>query len=419
VLKVVVVLLIGLNAACAAGRDARPQGREQASPPPPAGFTVSYRRGEGNSRKVCQLIGDTDWQTGQRTSNQSYTRAGIPGEDEGIIGDHKGQPWLYMADIYRPKQGRNQDSDSYAQILPGDPDSCISLKWPLKADGLYNPVISPTGVGGYSYPVGIFDDSDSFYLLLGNPVTMGVSQVWKSTDDGWSWSWLWNVSSSPAAKLVSVSPEADAGTLYFFGTGNYRNTGQVYLASTAAGQHKMDRPGNLRYLTGVDDKGRPLWSPNESSAAPLFTESFIPGQGLGEISVRKVQVGPHTVWLMLYNCGWASCAGAGAAQAIYMRWAPQPWGPWSASQIIVDPVLDRVAGYYMSNPKCHYPGSTRCTVFDDPSSPGNGEAGALYSPALLPNVTKQIDATTTRIYFTVSTWVPYVVVLMATDLTHN
>jgi hypothetical protein len=110
------------------------------------------------------------------------------------------------------------------------------------------------------------------------------------------------------------------------------------------------------------------------------------------------------VWLMLYNC----------AQGIVARTAAAPWGPWSASTVILHPERD----------------GAPCRIVMIPEGCGNQERyhdrnkpvpGGLYAPFVLDRYTTALPPSLlgsrrAMIYWLLSTWSPYQVVVMRTTL---
>src|ERR1700680_395757 len=54
----------------------------------------------GSSQKVCQLIGETDHQTGQPTVSQTETNYGLVGNDLGSSFEHNGKLWFLFGDTH-------------------------------------------------------------------------------------------------------------------------------------------------------------------------------------------------------------------------------------------------------------------------------------------------------------------------------
>jgi hypothetical protein len=92
-----------------------------------------------------------------------------------------------------------------------------------------------------------------------------------------------------------------------------------------------------------------------------------------------------------------------------MRTARDPWGPWSAPEVVFDPWLD---GGYANFMHVSWKAS-RMDEFHDRGR--ENEWGGEYGPYLIPRFTRGNAERCTLVY-TLSTWNPYQVVLMATDV---
>lgn len=185
-------------------------------------------------------------------------------------------------------------------------------------------------------------------------------------------------------------PSCNGQGQFLWGSGEYRRS-SVSLAFQPLAS--IEDPSSLRYFTGMDGDA-PRWSTEEADAIPLFDENCV-----GELSVAY---STHLKkWLMTYNCL--------SNRGILLRTADQPWGPWSGTVKLFDPDLDD--GY------CHIMhvsyAERRCdTVFD----PGReNESGGQYGPYLIPRFFRPSDQGL-FVYFTMSTWNPYTVLLMKAEL---
>jgi hypothetical protein len=185
----------------------------------------------------------------------------------------------------------------------------------------------------------------------------------------------------------------DSAALLAWGSGRYRHS-DVFLACIPV--RDVRTPSAWRYCTGIEERsGGPLWSSHQPSAAPLFLHNQV-----GELSVSFIE--PLGLWLMLYN--------AHRPRGINGRVALSPWGPWSDPVIVFDPVL----GYkHFMHEK----------DFDDGvSDPGREhEWGGEYGPYIIDRYTRAVediktDARQAQIYFLLSTWNPYNIMLMTATI---
>jgi hypothetical protein len=175
--------------------------------------------------------------------------------------------------------------------------------------------------------------------------------------------------------------------LVVVGSGRYRSS-DVYLAVKPAAQ--IERPGGWLFYAGSCQA--PQWSRVEEAAAPLFCAGSV-----GELSVRYNPV--LGAWLCLYN-------DDSPTNGIVARWAPRPCGPWSGGAVIF-------GGADGFGQFIHQPGV-------DHTQEGFGrdrsrEPGGVYGPYQITRYTRRNDGGT-QIYFTMSTWNPYQVMLMTAIL---
>jgi hypothetical protein len=232
-------------------------------------------------------------------------------------------------------------------------------------------------------------------------VTMGRSVVAASDDDGATFRLLSDLS---RRHFINVSvcdvdarrwaglPEASGRTLLYFGSGSYRASDMRLAAQPASNIGTRD---GMRYCTGIGLDGRPTWSQSEEEAIGLLGQADI-----GELSVAYYP--SLRKWVLLHN-------GHKPLRGIVMRTADAPWGPWSPGRLLFQPWLDGGYGRFM-----HV--SRRAGGTDRLSDPGReDEWGGEYGPYQIPWFASVRGAETT-IFFTMSTWNPYQVVLMKATL---
>jgi uncharacterized protein (TIGR03437 family) len=220
-------------------------------------------------------------------------------------------------------------------------------------------------------------------------------------------------------------PEPD---VVIFGLGLYRAS-NIYLSviSSTYFESGVDTSGNsaTRYFTGMS-QGQPTWSANESDSVPVVTDVDAANPTIGNLSAfYSQQLG---LWLMTFDGG----RGTAGATGTYFTYAPQPWGPWSTPQLIFQACRDKALGnfifYYFAAPAANScpsaipAGST--ANFAGPAGPTINPAvndpqttkGGMYAPQMIQRFT-EISGSTLKIFYTLSTWNPYAVVLMESDFT--
>jgi hypothetical protein len=192
-----------------------------------------------------------------------------------------------------------------------------------------------------------------------------------------------------------------------------------------------------RYFTGLGPDGAPQFSSRQVDAAPLDLSGTPRAENevwdvVNQMSVSWVEA--LDSWVMLYGGGANDVlaelftAGLGASVehdpegAIHVRFARQPWGPWSAPQQLFAAGDPHPLGETPADQSQYAPGGIlrhpMCVTGGcAPREPGveANDYGFFYAPNI-------IDAWTVptpkgaRIYWNVSTWHPYQVVLLKTEL---
>lgn len=264
-----------------------------------------------------------------------------------------------------------------------------------------------------------------------------------------------------------TTPTSAAGVVLFFGRPRFWSTDSepasdnaMYLMRqdtrlTTTGTHNWAP----QYFTRLDQvTGNPIWSPTAADARPVLSDDF---KAANQMDIKWVP--ELKKWLMLYggDVSWSLDTGLAPVNdqprhgAIHMRMADYPWGPWSRAT----PLLWResMKGYIKCDatsatmprgcePATYLPGTWKSSMSSailgcDASSPGPqpvqplvscitdtfpfvalDQRGIMYAPELLPTWTNDgtyeftTNMKTVTIYFLVSTWMPYQVVLAAADL---
>lgn len=206
--------------------------------------------------------------------------------------------------------------------------------------------------------------------------------------------------------------------------------GYVYIWGTEGGANNDHSPVYLARMPAANiatGKGTAYWDDTvtpagfvpgqENLATPLFSDG--PAPCAAQLGVQYNQY--LSEWIMLYHCR-EMTAPPGHPNGIYMRTAPNPWGPWSSPTTIFNPSPDRDtrSGY------CYFIYSTQTQSTKDPDgspicpkgSPNNTLAdpqtllGSYYGPYFVANWTTGTRATldtreSTTIYYTLDTFDPY------------
>ncbi len=354
----------------------------------------------GSSRKICQLTGDFDWERDEFTPNKTL-HVGILGTDLGSSFVHAGRTYFLFGDTAGLSLLAD---DSIAFTTDIDPEHCLKLQFETNAFGLFRSLRIP-GVSTrfMEVPTGGFSAHGNMYIIYATDTTllkkMGRSVLARSSDHGKHFTYLYDLSVNKFINVAPVVvenaeipglPDASGKSVLLWGSGVYRKS-DPYLAYLPL--ESVDDPKTLRYYAGLNENGTPRWSNRESDASALFDQGCI-----GELSaawnpfIRK--------WLLLYNC---------RGRGILFQTADSPWGPWSQPQVLFNGWRD--GGY------CHFIHASWLSRWCDAVNDlGRGfTTGGVYGPYMLPGFFKGNEKSTT-IYFVMSTWNPYQVVLMKATL---
>jgi hypothetical protein len=209
------------------------------------------------------------------------------------------------------------------------------------------------------------------------------------------------------------------------------NSSNVYLLhhSLAA----LDGPGfsvswHPRYFAGLDNNDNPVWTNDQIFAIPVIDDETV-NQVL---QFTVAWVAPIQRFVMLYSGRLPQFSKDNPDFGVYLRTAEHPWGPWSKPQLIWNAkeegaydcpgiMYDKDAkgrGCPMSDP--YRPNFYPTDTFNN--CPGhtpmnNDDIGVEYGVNILDNFTKPgLQINTAVIYWNLSTWNPYRVVLLKTTL---
>ncbi len=398
-----------------------------------------------STNRICQLTGSADPE-GKPMVNSSLL-GGIESTDLGVVVDHDtGDRLLYFF---------------FGDTNVPDPDA---IDWPVNADtiartnaqeagpngpeldflsrvdegGMFNnahivPVIfgiHNVSQGGFEVPTGGFSHAGKLYIFatteayqINGQDSMGRSllvSAQRAGDmfyivPGHGWISHHDNECLGTFKFINIAAQkirnddwehlpdnADPGGegLILIGSGRYRES-QPCLAYVPLRPTQDPVFSDWRYLSGFDATpgasrlcGLPRWSDRQEDAVFLFDDSKSKWFGnnkavVGELSVAFLP--QIRRWMLLYG-------------GVVVRWADYPWGPWSEAIALFDFSRDHASP--------GDPNDTRPRFIQ----PGGGP----YGPYIIPRFT-EYDALTheVTIYYTMSTWKPYQVMLMKTVLKEN
>lgn len=357
--------------------------------------------------KIQQLTGDTDRQHQEPTRNQTFLRYGMEATDLGVPFYDGETTYILFGDTWGTRGGL---PNTVGYTMDDNPEDGLEMNIVEDAQGVYNPLtVSQISQDAFEVPTEGVVVNDRIYIYHttdhSEQNTMGRSILARSNNDGMkTFQYLYDYSVS---KFINISVVQDDASnwqglpannsseegLITFGSGRYRES-KLYLLYQPA--NEIENPNSRNFFAGVDSEGNPIWENFESEALPLFE---MESDCIGEFSVSyNKYIGK---WILLYNCG--------NPRGINMRTADKPWGPWTETQIIFEPWED--GGY------CNYMHvSWQNNNCDNTHDPGReNEWGGEYGPYQFEHFAEG-DEDSTTIYFTLSTWNPYTVILMKSKL---
>ncbi len=378
------------------------------------------------TRKVEQIIGDLDFETVGPTRQRTESRFRVAYTDLGVPLEHDGKLWLLFGDTDPEAPGtdpRHDDSLAWTDARDVRQFRLHFLKDPRRGRGYANPVIAcpKTGnpdcvdLGALNVPVAAVSSGKTMFVWF-TADAASRSLLARSNDNGRTFEKVYDFARSRFIDLAAAwypgelpgltRPAGDQWVL-IFGSGDKAHR-DVYIAATTRGAMERGDRSAVRFLSGIRRKGTAdevelRWSPWETDAVPVFriehgdgpgVMSEVPhGWGFGEPLIHYN--GTLQCWVATYNS---------ARRTIRMRTAPQPWGPWSDSVVLFDPAKDYGRG----------PAYGRY-IGDDRTERLGGQ-GELYGPYVLERFTRRLDDGRVKLYWLLSPWQPYTVLLMESTL---
>ena len=385
----------------------------------------------GSTAKVEQILGEEDKELGRPTAARTATRFGLEGTDLGNSFEHNGRVYFLFGDTVG-SAGRALDTIGFSESR--DPESGVRLQF-LTMDAIAAGrrgrarrggraqiapsekqylTIEPPGVsmGAFEVPVaGISLDNQMYVVVSTNHTDSRMSD--RSVLTKFSAPAKFEpkrvISQLPAGRFVKMSLHAEPSPIeglprggpwiLMWGTGAYRQS-DTYLAIVPAA--KFETGQGTRYFSGTDAAGRPEWSERERDA-----EAIVRNGTMGDVSVTWCA--PLGLWLMNYD------SRPPARRGIMFSYSRTPWGPWSEPQVIFDPLRDPGIGKFIHNPRGNPPDRLIGPVIGPAVFNPAGTPGSAYAPYIVERWTKVANDELT-IYYVISTWNPYVVVLMKSRL---
>lgn len=354
---------------------------------------------KGSTRKIEQLVGDYDRQFKKNTNNLTFSNYQIWGTDLGVPFQYKDKTYLLFGDI--PGDiGFGVDRDPIAYTTDNNPEDGIDLTFITKSAKLYNPITIPgISQGAFEVPLDGIEVNNKMYIYHTTD-HMTRSVLARSDDGGLSFKLIEDSISVDHFINISINkvkrshfpnlPGQWDKVLVALGTGIFRKSA-VYMYCQA--EDSIEFKESIYYFSGLENQ-MPIWSKNEKDAVPVVDISCG-----GELSTAYNPL--LEKWLILYACD--------NPRGILLRTADNPWGPFGNEQLIFDPWQDN--GY------CNFIHTNwNYSVCDSVQDPGREyQWGGEYAPYMFKDMSTIKDSLVT-IYYTMSTWNPYTVVLMKSTL---
>ena len=422
----------------------------------------------GRALKVDQLIGDVDKNTRQPTRGQSLKRYGVEGADLGSPFEDGDRVIFLFGDTIG--KGNPPGADAIGFTTDRTPDDGVALdfftrhkagkgrgkllgkgkgpgkgkgKGPGKGPG--KPKIRGRGAGAERYlafsPRNANGKEQELKgvevpvagIRLGSSAFVAYKDNHAGDEDGSKDREAVEVAPTDITSLARFDPESGVATtlcvlsrqpqgrfnkislrlpvdsagfpaggpfVVVLGTGKHRAS-HAYLALAPIAA--FDRCAGLLYFARLEN-GQPVWSPRESDAGPVFRDG--PGEGaIGELSVTWAA--PIRRWIATYDA-----KVPGGARNVFLRYSETPWGPWSEPVTLINGKTD-ITGVFAHD--------SRRVPDDGLAGPMIGEkhpekaSGAAYAPFVVERWTR-LEGSILKIYYTLSLWNPYTVLLMRSDL---
>jgi lysophospholipase L1-like esterase len=413
-----------------------PSGEEAKAPVPVvlrrtvSGPDIRYL--SGSTAKLEQLIGDEDKERHQPTRSQTVARYQLEGTDLGYSFEHEGRAYFLFGDTL----GRlDRALDTIATTDAHDPETGVRLDFLIVSREEHRPIrtnrrrelrrphhqaetatyltIQPPGIsmGAFEVPVSGISLAGHMYVVVStnhSPDRTTDRSVLTRFTPSATFDPLRTISQLPAGRFIKMSMHVEPGPIpglppggpfvIIWGTGAYRRS-DAYLSIVPAAH--FENGEGTRYFAGLDGGGQPAWSAKESDAAPIVKNGT-----MGDLSVTWCR--DLSLWLMTYD-------RREPDRSVAFSYSRTPWGPWSEPQIIFNAVRDGALGKFIHDPRSNPDDGLAGPVIGKGKADPASVHGGAYAPYVVERWTK-LHGSELDLYYLLSTWNPYVVVLMKSRL---
>jgi len=364
----------------------------------------------GSTVKLEQLIGDLDKDLHQPTLSQTVKRYGIQGTDLGYSFEHSGRAYFLFGDTVG---SLDKAFDTIATTDANNPDKGVRLDFLTVGKNYLT--IQPPGIstGAFEVPVSGISIGGQMYVVVSTDHSTD-----RSTDRSVLTKFtppstiqpLRTISQLPAGRFIKMSMHEEPGPasiaglppggpfVIIWGTGVYRKS-DAYLSVVPEASFETGK-GTL-YFAGPGATGAPIWSEKESDAIPIVKNGT-----LGDLSVTWCE--DLGLWLMTYD-------RRAPTDGIAFSYSRSPWGPWSEPQVLFNDVRDGALGKFIHDPRLKPDDGLEGPVIGKGQADSVAVKGGTYAPYVVERWTK-VQGTELDLYYVLSTWNPYVVVLMKSRL---
>jgi lysophospholipase L1-like esterase len=362
----------------------------------------------GSTTKLEQLIGDEDKELHQPTRSQTVMRYQLQGTDLGYSFEHQGRIYFLFGDTV----GRLDHAlDTVATTDARDPELGVRLDFLTIGDRYLT--IEPPGIsmGAFEVPVSGISLGGQMYVIVSTNHSMdrttdrSVLTKFVPPDN---FKPLRTISQLPSGRFIKMSMHAEpwpiAGLppggpfIIIWGTGVYRDS-DAFLSIVPAAHFETGE--GTRYFAGLDAAGRPSWKERESEATPIVRNGT-----MGDLSVTWCK--DLSLWLMTYD-------RREPDRGVAFSYSRTPWGPWSEPQVIFNAVRDGALGKFIHDPRSNPDNGLSGPVIGKGRENPAAVHGGAYAPYVVERWTK-LQGSELDLYYVLSTWNPYVVILMKSRL---
>ncbi len=410
-----------------------------------------YELVSGSTRKISQIAGDYDFQSGQLTPNQTITRYNLMGTDGGNSFEYDGKLWFFFGDSDHifPVSEDMENLNAMAWATVEDPEN-LTLQFltdteriPGKTVWLAPILVDAQGqeknLQAFNTQLDGFSDGDDLYVLWSQDF-MSRSVLSKTDDPTAPFKIVYDLGDSHFINVDAVGQNdieipgleeyGRTDWILFYGSGTVKNK-HVYMAVTPRDRLREGDRDAVYFLSGYDfSQSEPVlnWSKDEDKSVRLFE---IEGNGF------DFTMGPfHSPWggtepnvffvekLNLYFAVYTDLF------TVRLRTANSPWGPWTDPITIFVPWEDYgygpAFGTFLHNPeladgKTLKPGDCAggehhplCDRIHDDGHEADG--GGVYGAWVIEKFLEVSENGEITLYYLLSTQNPYNVVLLTSRL---